>query len=59
LVTSRDIDFIRRENYATTKIADVMVPRDRLIVGDKNLTLLQTYTILEKEKKGFFGILHK
>ncbi|CAK5069137.1 unnamed protein product [Meloidogyne enterolobii] len=29
LVTSRDIDFIRRENYATTKIADVMVPRDR------------------------------
>jgi len=59
LVTSRDIDFIRRENYETTKIADVMVPRDRLIVGDKNLTLLQTYTILEKEKKGFFGILHK
>ncbi|CAK5081790.1 unnamed protein product [Meloidogyne enterolobii] len=33
LVTSRDIDFIRRENYATTRIADVMVPRDRLIVG--------------------------
>lgn len=59
LVTSRDIDFIRRENYETTKIADVMVPRDRLIVGDKNLTLLQTYTILEKEKKGKLPIVNE
>lgn len=31
-----------------------MVPRDRLIVGVKNLTLKEAYTILENEKKGFF-----
>jgi IMP dehydrogenase len=52
LVTSRDVDFIKRENYANTKISEVMVPRDRLIVGGKNLTLREAYTILEKEKRG-------
>ena len=57
LVTSRDVDFIKKELYPTTKIQDVMVPRDRLIVGAKNLTLKEAYTILENEKKGKLPIV--
>ncbi|KAL3102024.1 hypothetical protein niasHS_003433 [Heterodera schachtii] len=59
LVTSRDIDFIKRENYETTRIADVMVPRERLIVGHKNMTLREAYCILEKEKKGKLPIVNE
>lgn len=55
MVTSRDVDFIKKELYSVTKIEDVMVPRNRLIVGIKNLTLKEAYTILENEKKGKFN----
>lgn len=58
LVTSRDVDFIKRENYSSTKIAEVMVPRDRLIVGQENLTLKEAYVILEMEKKGKLPIVN-
>uniref|UniRef100_A0A183CIS2 IMP dehydrogenase n=1 Tax=Globodera pallida TaxID=36090 RepID=A0A183CIS2_GLOPA len=59
LVTSRDIDFIKREQYGTTRIGDVMVTRDRLIVGQKNMTLREAYCILEKEKKGKLPIVNE
>lgn len=36
-----------------------MVPRDRLIVGKKNLTLKEAYTILENEKKGKLPIVNE
>lgn len=52
LVTSRDIDFIKESRYKTTKISEVMVPRDRLITGGEELELPDAYNILEKEKKG-------
>lgn len=51
-MTSRDVDFIKKSMYETTKIGDVMVPRDRLIVGKENMMLKEAYTILENEKKG-------
>ncbi|KAI1726394.1 IMP dehydrogenase / GMP reductase domain-containing protein [Ditylenchus destructor] len=59
LVTSRDVDFIKKELYSETKIADVMVPREKLIVGDQNLTLKEAYTILENEKKGKLPIVNE
>ncbi|KAK0403753.1 hypothetical protein QR680_017107 [Steinernema hermaphroditum] len=59
LVTSRDIDFIPETKWASTKIADVMVPRERLIVGDENFTLTHAYDILEAEKKGKLPIVNK
>uniref|UniRef100_A0A915CYS8 IMP dehydrogenase n=1 Tax=Ditylenchus dipsaci TaxID=166011 RepID=A0A915CYS8_9BILA len=60
LVTSRDVDFLfKKESYGETKIEDVMVPRDRLIVGGKNLTLKEAYTILENEKKGKVPIVNE
>lgn len=52
LVTSRDVDFIPESKYSTTKIFEVMVPRDRLITGDEDFTLEHAYRILESEKKG-------
>ena len=52
LVTSRDIDFIRPEDYPKKLISEVMVPRERLMVGGEKLTLEEAYAILQKEKKG-------
>lgn len=52
LVTSRDIDFIRPEDYPKKLINEVMVPRERLMVGGEKLTLEEAYAILQKEKKG-------
>ena len=54
LVTSRDVDFIPPSKYATTKIADVMVPFSKLITGNEDFTLEHAYDILESEKKGLF-----
>ncbi|TKR80307.1 hypothetical protein L596_014396 [Steinernema carpocapsae] len=59
LVTSRDIDFIPESKYASTKIADVMVPRERLIVGNQDFTLKHAYEILEEEKKGKLPIVNE
>uniref|UniRef100_A0A914ZCA3 Inosine-5'-monophosphate dehydrogenase n=1 Tax=Panagrolaimus superbus TaxID=310955 RepID=A0A914ZCA3_9BILA len=58
LVTSRDIDFIKESRYKTTKISEVMVPRDRLITGGEELELPDAYNILEKEKKGKLPIVN-
>jgi len=58
LVTSRDIDFIRSEDYSQKLISEVMVPRERLIVGGENLTLEEAYDILQKEKKGKLPIVN-
>ncbi|KAI6181246.1 Inosine-5'-monophosphate dehydrogenase [Aphelenchoides besseyi] len=51
LVTSRDIDFIKVERYDSTKIEDVMVPRDKLTIGTESMNLDKAYEILEEEKK--------
>uniref|UniRef100_F1KRU6 Inosine-5'-monophosphate dehydrogenase n=1 Tax=Ascaris suum TaxID=6253 RepID=F1KRU6_ASCSU len=58
LVTSRDVDFIAESKYSTTKIAEVMVPRERLITGNEDFTLEHAYTILESEKKGKLPIVN-
>lgn len=58
-MTSRDVDFIKSEFYSKTKISEVMVPRDRLIIGKENLTLKEAYTILENEKKGKLPIVNE
>jgi IMP dehydrogenase len=57
LVTSRDVDFIRADEHAKTLIAQVMVPRERLMVGGEKLTLQEAYDILQKEKKGIRKII--
>lgn len=58
LITSRDVDFIPQSRWATTKISEVMVPRDRLIIGEESLTLKDAYDILENEKKGKLPIIN-
>uniref|UniRef100_A0A183U1X6 IMP dehydrogenase n=1 Tax=Toxocara canis TaxID=6265 RepID=A0A183U1X6_TOXCA len=58
LVTSRDVDFIPESKYPTTMIAEVMVPRERLITGNEDFTLEHAYTILESEKKGKLPIVN-
>lgn len=52
LVTARDVDSVPDSKHATTKISEVMMPRDRLITGNENFTLEHAYTILENQKKG-------
>ncbi|KAI6218712.1 Inosine-5'-monophosphate dehydrogenase [Aphelenchoides fujianensis] len=47
LVTSRDIDFIKVDRYDSTKIEDVMVPREKLITADERMTLDEMYETLE------------
>ncbi|KAI6234669.1 Inosine-5'-monophosphate dehydrogenase [Aphelenchoides fujianensis] len=58
LVTSRDIDFIKVDRYDSTKIEDVMVPREKLITADEHMTLDEAYEILEEEKKGKLPIVN-
>lgn len=57
LVTSRDVDFIQENRYAITTINDVMVPRERLIIGNESMTLQEAYTILENKKRGKLPIV--
>lgn len=52
LVTSRDIDFIPKSKYSTTRISEVMVPREKLITSHEDFTLEEAYRLLESEKKG-------
>jgi len=59
LVTSRDIDFIKVNRYDSTKIEDVMVPKEKLITGNEHMTLDQAYEILEEEKKGKLPIINE
>uniref|UniRef100_A0A0N5ATM6 Inosine-5'-monophosphate dehydrogenase n=1 Tax=Syphacia muris TaxID=451379 RepID=A0A0N5ATM6_9BILA len=59
LVTSRDVDFIPPCKYASTKIADVMVPFEKLITGDEKFTLEHAYDLLESEKKGKLPIINR
>jgi IMP dehydrogenase len=59
LVTSRDIDFIGKDKYTSIKIEEVMVPFEKLIVGNENMTLDQAYHILEEEKKGKVPIVNE
>ncbi|KAI6207001.1 hypothetical protein M3Y94_00979600 [Aphelenchoides besseyi] len=59
LVTSRDIDFIKVERYDSTKIEDVMVPRDKLTIGTESMNLDKAYEILEEEKKGKLPIVNE
>jgi hypothetical protein len=47
-----DVDFIKPNRYDSTKISDVMVPFDKLIIGNESMTLDQAYEILEEEKRG-------
>ncbi|VDK52134.1 unnamed protein product [Anisakis simplex] len=58
LVTSRDVDFIPESRYPTTKISEVMVPRERLITGNEDFTLEHAYRLLESEKKGKLPIVN-
>uniref|UniRef100_A0AC34QA56 Inosine-5'-monophosphate dehydrogenase n=1 Tax=Panagrolaimus sp. JU765 TaxID=591449 RepID=A0AC34QA56_9BILA len=57
LVTSRDIDFLKENKYKTTTIREVMVPREKLMTGGRELTLPDAYNILENEKKGKLPIV--
>ena len=59
LVTSRDIDFLKENKYKTTKISEVMVPRERLMTGGQELELPDAYNILENEKKGKLPIVNE
>uniref|UniRef100_A0A7E4ZRP2 Inosine-5'-monophosphate dehydrogenase n=1 Tax=Panagrellus redivivus TaxID=6233 RepID=A0A7E4ZRP2_PANRE len=58
LVTSRDVDFIKEKLYKSTRIGEVMVPRERLITGSETLELSDAYNILEGEKKGKLPIVN-
>ncbi|CAD5220054.1 unnamed protein product [Bursaphelenchus okinawaensis] len=59
LVTSLDVDFIKPAKYDSITIGDVMIPREKLITGNENLTLDQAYEILESEKKGKLPIVNE
>jgi IMP dehydrogenase len=58
LVTSRDVDFIKPEEYANKRISEVMVPRERLMIGREDFTLDEAYAILQREKKGKLPIVN-
>ena len=50
-MTSDDIYFIKKSDYETTKISEVMVHRRDLVTGSKDLNLSDAYDILIKKKK--------
>lgn len=54
LVTSRDVDFV--EDRAL-KLADVMIPREKVTVANFPCTLEQANKVLKSSKKGAWGVL--
>ncbi|DAZ95915.1 TPA: hypothetical protein N0F65_012626, partial [Lagenidium giganteum] len=55
LVTSRDVDFVEDR---TLKLRDVMVPRERVVVGQYPCTLEQANKTLKEAKKGTLPIVN-
>lgn len=52
LITFRDIDFLQKDQHATTSVQQVMTPIDELITAKNDLTLKDAYHILQRSKKG-------
>lgn len=58
LCTSRDIDFLSPQQSETTKLKEVMVPRERLITAPAGTKLDEAYAILQQNKKGKLPIVN-
>jgi len=56
LITFRDIDFISKDQWATTLVSDVMTPVHDLITARDDLTLKDAYCILQRSKKGWIEL---
>mmetsp|Transcript_19111 Transcript_19111/g.44990 ORF Transcript_19111/g.44990 Transcript_19111/m.44990 type:complete len:484 (+) Transcript_19111:114-1565(+) len=56
IVTSRDVDFVEDRK---TKLADVMTPREKMMVGSEPISLSEANQRLRKSKKGKLPILNE
>ena len=54
LVTPSIIKRVRKRRRRNNKISEVMLPREKLIVGGEEVDLPEAYKILEKGKKGLY-----
>lgn len=57
LITFRDIDFLNKDQWATTPVSQFMTPVADLITARNDLTLRDAYLILQRSKKGSFDFL--
>lgn len=56
IVTSRDIDFIENRS---TRLADVMTPRNKLVLGQEPISLSEALAKLRSSKKGKLPIVNE
>ncbi|EDQ85322.1 uncharacterized protein MONBRDRAFT_38942 [Monosiga brevicollis MX1] len=57
IVTSRDIDYLNAESYATP-VSEVMTPAERLMVGNTEMSLDDANAVMQDARKGKLPIVN-